>query len=478
MADILKTGGVEKSAVAGTNGNPLGTERIGKLMLRFGIPAAVSMLVNAVYNLTDQVVVGNIVGMLGIAATNISFPLMTISAAITYLFGSGGASNYNLRLGEGNKEAANIIACNTLSLLAISGTIIGIIVLIFVHPLVFAFGATETVKPLALTYTTIIAIGIPFGVFSAGACYIIRADGNPRYAMICTLSGAVFNMIADPVTAFVFKWGIAGIAWATTAGQIMTTGIAVYYFMKKTRHIAITKEWLLPKLKLAKRISSLGIAACVQQLGTTVAQITMNNTLRYYGAFTIYGSNIPLGCVGAISKLSAIHMAITIGIAMGCQPINSFNYGAKQYNRVKKTLRMAITAASLISIAVFLAYQLIPRALMFIFGENDPLYLEFALRYLRIFMFMTFASGVQPVVATFFPSIGNAKFGTLIALSRQILFIVPLLIILPLFYGLDGALYAGPVSDFLAASISATLVVIEMRSLRTVREQGLGIRDQ
>ena len=481
MADLLKIGGNDKTVDAGTTGNPLGTERIGKLMMRFGIPAAVSMLVNAAYNMTDQVVVGNVVGMLGIAATNIAFPLMTISAAITYLFGSGGASNYNLKLGEGNKKAANNIACNTLSLLAISGTVVGIIVLIFVHPLVFAFGATEDVTPLALTYTTIIAIGIPFGIFSAGACYIIRADGNPRYAMICTLSGAIFNIVADPITAFVFKWGIAGIAWATTAGQILTTCIAIYYFLRKAKNVSIKKEWLWPKPNLAKRISALGFAACVNQLGTTVVQITMNNTLRYYGALTIYGSNIPLGCVGAISKLSAVHMAITIGIAMGCQPINSFNYGAQQYDRVKKTLRMALISASLVSIAVFLAYQLFPRALMIIFGENDPLYLEFARRYLRIFMFMTFVSGIQPVVTTFFPSIGNAKFGTFSALSRQILFIVPLLIILPLYYGLDGVLYAGPVSDFLAASTSVTLVVIEMRrmrSLRTAREQGVGSRDQ
>ncbi|MCL2125883.1 MAG: MATE family efflux transporter [Oscillospiraceae bacterium] len=443
--------------------NPLGTERIGKLMLRYGIPATISMLVNAIYNMTDQIVVGNVIGMLGIAATNIAFPIMTVSAAITYLFGSGGAANFNLRLGEGNKEAANAAACNTLSLLALSGTIIGVVVLVFTHPLVYIFGATETVMPLSVTYTTIIAIGVPFGIFSAGACYIIRADGSPRYAMICTLAGAIFNMIADPVTAFVFHWGIAGVAWATTVGQMLTAAIAVYYFLRKTKTVSISASALRLKAYLAKRIASLGVAPCINQLGQAVVQITMNNTLRYYGASSSFGSDIPLGSVGAISKLSAMHMAVTIGIAMGCQPINGFNYGAGQYARVKKTLKLAIIAASIVSFAVFIAYQTAPHALMFIFGENDPLYLEFSARYLRIFMMMAFLSGVQPVVATFFPSIGNAKRGTWIAMSRQILFIMPLLLVLPLFFGLDGALYAGPIADICAASVSTFFVITEMK---------------
>ena len=467
--NFFKVGRMKKAADIETNGNPLGTERIWKLMLRFGIPAIVSMLVNAAYNMIDQVLVGNAVGMLGIAATNIAFPLTTISAAISYLLGSGGASNYNLRLGEGNDKAANTVACNTLSLLAISGTVIGLCTLIFVNPLIFAFGATETVKPLALSYTTIIAMGIPFGIFTTGACYIIRADGSPRYAMICTVIGAVLNLVVDPIIAFVLGWGLVGLAWSTTIGQIITAAIAVYYFVRKTKVVSIKKELLLPRLNIALRICSLGIAPCINQLGATVVQITMNNTLRYYGAQSAYGSDVPLGSVGAISKLTVVFMAITIGIAMGCQPINSFNYGAKKYDRVKKTLRLALIAASFVSTVVFLAFQLFPRELIFIFGERDPLYIEFAERYLRIFMFMTFVSGIQPVAATFFPSIGKPIRGTWISLSRQILFIVPLLIVLPIFLGMDGVLFAGPVSDFLAAVISAALIITEMRNMSVLQ---------
>ena len=449
--------------------NPLGTERVGRLLLRFGIPSIISMMVNAVYNMTDQVVIGNAVGMLGIAATNIAFPLMTISAAITYLFGSGGASNYNLLLGEGKAEAANKSACNSLSLLAITGTVVGILILVFVHPLVFVFGATKEVTPMALTYTTIIAIGLPFGAFSAGACYLIRADGSPRYSMVCTLSGAIFNIIADPIAAFVFNWGVAGVAWATTVGQILTAGIAIYYFMRKANIISVKIHLLRPVMVIAKRIGSLGSASFINQIGETVLQITMSNTLRFYGAASIYGSNIPLGSVGAISKLNAMHAAVSIGIALGCQPINSFNFGAKQYSRVKETLRMAMIAAGIVSVFVFLAYQLFPRALMSIFGESDPQYLEFSERYLRTFMFLVFLRGIQPVVATFFPSIGNARRGMWIAMSRQILFIVPLLIVLPYFLGLEGVLYAGPVADSCAVCVSAIFVYSEMKKISALQ---------
>ena len=476
MRNMLKIRKKEKTAGFEQNGNPLGTEQIWRLMLRFGIPAIVSMLINAAYNMIDQVLVGNSVGMLGIAATNIAFPLTTVSAGISYLLGSGGASNYNLRLGEGSHEAANTIACNTLSLLAIFGTVIGAATLIFINPLIFAFGATEAVTPLALAYTAIIAIGIPFGIFTTGACYIIRADGSPRFAMICTVVGAVLNLVVDPIIAFVLKWGIVGLAWSTTIGQMITAGIAVYYFIRKTKAVSIKKELLWPKLHMALRICSLGVAPCINQLGATVVQITMNNTLRYYGAQSVYGSDVPLGSVGAISKLSVVFMAVTIGIAMGCQPINSFNYGAKQYGRVKKTLRLALISASVVSTAVFVVFQLFPSELIAIFGEKNPLYVEFAERYLRVFMFMTFVSGIQPVAATFFPSIGKARRGTLIALSRQVLFLVPLLIILPLFFGMDGVLCAGPVSDFIAAVISAVLIVTEVRNMSALQRAQAGIR--
>ena len=449
--------------------NPLGTDSIGKLMLRFGIPAIVSTLVNAAYNLIDQVLIGNAVGMLGIAATNVAFPLSTLGAAISFLLGTGGASNYNLRLGEGNKDAADAFAGNTLSLLAIIGLLIGTAALVFVHPLIFAFGATEAIEPLALSYTAIVSIGMPFGIFTVGSSALIRADGSPRYAMVCTLVGAVLNLVVDPIIAFVLKWGIVGLAWSTTIGQMITACICVFYFAKKTKTLSIKKEYILPRKYLSGRICALGIAPCINQLGMSVLQITMNNTLRHYGALSVYGSNVPLGSVGAIAKLNTLFLAFTIGIGQGCQPIHGFNYGAKQYDRVKKALYMAVIAASLISVVVFGVFQLFPRQLMVIFGENDPLYLDFAEHYLRVFMFMTFANGIQPVAATFFTSIGKYKRGLLISLTRQIIFILPLLIILPIFFGLDGAIWAGPIADFCAVSVSAVMIIMEIRNISALQ---------
>lgn len=456
--------------------NPLGYERIGKLILRFAIPAIISQLVNAAYNLIDQVLIGNSIGMLGIAATNIAFPLTTITAGLSLLIGVGGASNYNLRLGEGNKEAADRTAGNLLSLLAISGTIIGVAALVFVKPLVVAFGSSEAVKPLALAYTAIVAAGVPFGVFTIGATTLIRADGSPRYSMMCTLVGAVFNLIIDPILLFVLHLDIRSVAWSTTIGQMMTAGLAVYYFVAKTQNVTLKREYFIPRLDLTKRICSLGIASCINQLSMAIVQIVLNNTLRHYGALSQYGSDIPLGSVGAISKLGVLFIGITVGIAQGCQPIQGFNYGAGRYDRVKKALRLGLISATLISIAVFLIFQIFPRQLMLLFGEDDKLYLEFAVRYLRTYMFMTFVNGVQPVTVNFFTSIGRGKRGMWVSMTRQIIFLLPLLLILPVFFGMDGVFFAGPIADFIAAALSIFLIATELKHIsalqRAVSYQG------
>ena len=449
--------------------NPLGTESIGKLIMQFSIPAIVSNLVNAAYNLVDQVFIGNGIGLLGIAATNIAFPLAIITAAIGYLLGTGGAANFSLRLGAGNKEAADRYAGNMLCMMAISGLSLGAAALIFARPLVFAFGATEATKTMALSYMSIIAIGMPFGIFTIGASALIRADGSPKYAMICMLSGAIFNLIFDPVFMFLFGWGIKGIAWATTLGQALTAGIAVYYFIERAKNVSLKKRYFRLNPHLLENICALGLTPCINQLAIAVMQIVTNNTLRYYGAASMYGSDIPLGGAGAVAKLSALFLAFAAGIAQGCQPIHGFNYGAKKYDRVKQTLRLALISAGVLSVTIFLLFQIFPRTLLIIFGENDPLYLEFAERYLRIFMFMIFLSGVQPIAATFFPAIGRAGRGVLLALTRQILLLLPLMLILPFFFGLDGVFYAGPGSDFGAACFSAWMIAAEIKKISALQ---------
>ena len=461
------------SAQLSAGANPLGTEKIATLIRKFSVPAIISMLVNAIYNMVDQVFIGHGIGMVGIAATNIAFPITTICTAAALLLGIGGASNFSLALGQGKKEKASFIAGNMLSLLVLVGVGILALVLLFLQPMLLFFGATETVLPLALPYTAIIAPGIPFLIFASGACILIRADGSPNYAMGCMLSGSIFNLIFDPIFLFGFDMGIAGIALATTLGQILSSVIALLYLLRRFHTVPLTRTHLVPRAAYAKMICALGMAACFNQLSMTVVQIAMNNVLRYYGAQSPYGADIPLAAVGAISKLNILFLSFTIGIAQGCQPIISFNYGARQYQRVKQTLKTALIAASAISVVAFAAFQLFPTQLMSVFGENDPLYLAFSVRYLRIYMLMTFVNGIQPVTANFFTSIGKARRGILISLTRQIIFLLPLILLLPVFFGIDGVMVAGPIADAAAALLSLVLIVQEVRSMTTLQQQAL-----
>lgn len=461
---------METQTQAGVVANPLGTKPIGGLVVKYSVPVIISLLVNAVYNIVDQIFIGQGIGILGMAATNVAFPLTTISTAIALLLGVGGAANFNLCLGAGNKSKAGYFAGNAISLLAILGTVVGVVVLLFLQPLLVLFGATANVMPYAMPYTVIIAIGIPFTVFSTGASNLIRADGAPNYAMICMLAGAVFNLIFDPVFLFVFDMGIEGIALATTLGQVLSSVLALLYFVRRFQSVPLKKEYFRPRWTYAKVVFSLGVASCLNQLSMTVVQIALNNTMRHYGAQTHYGSDIPIAAVGAISKVMILLMAFTIGLAQGCQPINSFNYGARQYGRVKQTLKTSLAIAMAISVLSFLAYQLFPRQLIGIFGEGTPEYFEFAISYMRIYMFMTFLNGIQPITANFLTSIGKAKVGVFISLTRQILFLLPLILIFPMVWGLNGVLYAGPIADLASAVVSAVLIVRELR-IMTAQEK-------
>ena len=444
--------------------NPLGTESIPKLILRFSIPAIISMVVNAIYNMVDQIFIGWGIGMLGIAATNVAFPLNTISTSIALLVGIGGASNFSLNLGRGDEEKARYCAGNAISLLVIFGVSLGLISLIFLRPILTLCGATEQVMPYAVPYTMIICIGIPFMVFTIGACHLIRADGAPTYAMWCMLSGAIFNLIFDPVFLFVFDMGIEGIALATTLGQVLSGGIGAFYLLRRFRTTKITKPYLIPRFNITTIIFSLGVSAFVNQIAMTIVQIMLNNAFKNYGAMSPYGSEIPLAAVGALSKVAILFFGICIGIAQGCQPIHGFNYGAKYYDRVQQTLRIGVIAATCISILSFLVIQIFPKQIIAIFGENDPLYIEFGMRVFRIQFFMMAINGIQPVASNFFASIGKPKIGMFTSLTRQVIFFIPLVLILPMIWGIDGVLFAAPIADG-AAAITAILFLLRENRL-------------
>ena len=445
--------------------NPLASAPLGGLIAKFAVPAVISMLVSALYNIVDEIFIGQGVGMLGNAATNIAFPVSIIATATALLLGIGSASNYNLEMGAGKEKRASEIAGTGLSMLVISGTVIGVVILLFLEPLLHVFGATKDVLPYALDYTGITALGLPFFVLTTGGNHIIRADRSPTYSMVCMLTGAILNTILDPVFIFVFHWGIKGAAAATIIGQIVS-GLLVILYFAKFRNMELKASSFRPKGEYLKAIAALGMASCFNQIAMAVVQIAMNNTLRHYGASSAYGSDIPLACVGVISKVNSVFMAICIGISQGCQPIWGFNYGAKNYERVRGTYKRAAVLCTAIATLFFLCFQIFPRQIVSIFGTGSEAYFRFADRYLKIFMFMTFANGIQPMSSGFFTSIGKARLGIVMSLTRQVLFLLPLILIFPLFMGIDGVMYAGPIADAAAASLAVIFAVRELRKMK------------
>ena len=445
--------------------NPLGTAPVGGLIGKFAIPAIISMLVSAMYNIVDQIFIGQGVGMLGNAATNVAFPVTTIATALALLLGIGGASNYNLEMGAGREQRASSIAGTALSTLVITGAVLALVVLLFLRPLLGLFGATTDVMPYAVDYLGITAVGLPFYVLSIGGNHIVRADRSPTYSMTCVLTGAVINTILDPLFIFGFGWGIKGAAWATVIGQVVS-GILVIIYFGKFRKMYLETGMLKPSAECLKAIVSLGMASCINQIAMAIVQIVMNNILRYYGGLSVYGSDIPIACVGVISKVNQVFMAICIGISQGCQPIWGFNYGAKKYDRVRLAYRYSVIACTAIATVFFLCFQLFPHQIVSIFGTGSDLYFQFAERYLKIFMFMTFANGIQPMSSGFFTSIGKAKLGIVMSLTRQVLFLMPLIVVFSLIMGIDGVMYAGPIADaaaFVLAILFARRELVAMK---------------
>lgn len=444
--------------------NPLGTEPVGALLRKFAIPSIVAMLVSALYNIVDQFFIGQSIGELGNAATNVAFPLSTSCTAISLLLGIGAASAFNLSMGRGEKDKALYYVGNAAVLLFGLGVALCVGTEVFLEPLLVFFGSPENVLGYAKEYVRIVALGFPFLILANGGAHLVRADGSPRYSMMCNLTGAIINTILDPILIFGLGMGMSGAAFATIAGQIVS-GLMVVRYLCNYKAGKFTKEHLLPKWKVAGYAMSLGMAQFFNQIAMMVVQIVMNNSLTYYGAKSIYGESIPLACAGIINKVSFLFFAICIGIAQGMQPITSFNYGAKQYDRVKKAVTISLKAGSVVCIIAFILFQLFPRQIIGMFGNGSELYFRFAERYFHIYLFFTFINNVQPLSSTFFTSIGKPTKGAFLSLTRQIIFLLPLLIIFPGFFGIDGIMYAGPVADFMAAVVAAFMLAGELKKM-------------
>ncbi|MEE1072409.1 MAG: MATE family efflux transporter, partial [Cellulosilyticum sp.] len=432
--------------------NPLGTQPVGKLLQQFAVPSIIAMIVSALYNIVDQFFIGRAVGELGNAATNIAFPLSISCIAIALLFGIGGASAFNLSMGKGKKdEAANYIG-NAVVLLLGCGVILLLITQIFLTPMLKLFGSPDNVLEYASIYTRITSFGFPFLILATGSGNIIRADGSPKFSMTCNLVGAIINTILDAIFVFGFNMGMAGAAYATIIGQIVS-GLMALNYLRHFKTVKLQKENFILKGKYVLKTISLGASPCINQLSMMLVQIIMNKSLTHYGALSAYGASVPLACAGIITKINQFYFSVVIGISQGLQPIVSYNYGARKYGRVKKACLLACAWSLGISVVAFIAFFFFPRQIISIFGNGSDAYFDFAVMYFRVFLFFTFLNFTQPIISNFFTSIGKPKIGVFLSLTRQILFLLPLVIILPTFLGIDGLLYAGPIADGLAGVI-------------------------
>lgn len=449
--------------------NPLGSEPVSSLLRRFAIPSVIAMLVSALYNMVDQLFIGHSIGVLGNAATNVAFPLSMVCTSIGLLCGIGGAANFNLCMGRREPEHAKSYVGSAISMLAILGVILCVAVQLFLRPMMLLFGATPDVIDYACTYTRITSIGFPFLIVTIGGSNLIRADGSPKFSMLCNLVGAIVNTILDPLFIFVFHMGMTGAALATITGQILSFALVVFY-LRGFKTLPLSLSDLKPNMACWARIAALGATPAFNQVAMMVVQIVMNNTLTHYGSNSVYGSDIPLACAGIISKVNMLFFSFVIGISQGLQPIVSFNFGAQKYDRVKDAYKKAVFAATAISIVAFLCFQFFPRQIIGIFGSGSEEYLHFAERYFRIFLFFTFLNGIQPVSSNFFTSIGAPKKGIFLSLTRQIIFLLPLLLIFPYLFGIDGVMYTAPIADLAAASVSIVMVVREFKIMAELQK--------
>lgn len=444
--------------------NILGTEKIGKLIRKFSIPCIISLLVNSLYNIVDQIFIGWGVGYLGNGATNVVFPLVIIGLSFSLMFGDGASAYLSLKLGEKKKEEAakgvgnGIITSTILSILFCAVT------LLFLPQLLNVFGCTDALREYALKYGFIIAIGFPFSMIGTTLNSIIRADGSPKYAMTSMVAGAVLNTILDPIFIFVFKMGVEGAAIATVISQFVTFILNVIY-IKKFKSITMNKKALKPKFTTIRKVGTLGISSFITQMSFVVVMAVENNLLGKYGMDSKYGSEIPITVFGIVMKINQILNSIIIGIAAGTQPILGYNYGARKFDRVKKTLKTVLGLSVIISTIAFILFQTIPEVLISIFGSGDANYMEFACIAFRTYLLLCIVNGIQIPSGIFFQAIGKSIKSAILSLSRQIVLLMPAMIILGHSFGIMGVLYAGPVADGLAFALAIVLLVKEVRYL-------------
>ena len=453
--------------------NDLATEKINKLIISFAIPCVISMIINSIYNIVDQIFIGKGVGTLGNAATNVIFPLVILASAIAGLIGNGAAANFSLRLGEGNKDSAKKSVGEAITLSFIISLIFTLISFILLPKLLYFFGCTENVYNYAYNYGKIILIGMPFMIVYSVFSNIIRADGSPKYSMVMLILGAIINIILDPVFIFGFNLGVKGGAIATVIGQIVSFIIAIIY-LKKFKTIKLEHD----DFKISKnilKILSIGLSSFITQLTILVLFVFMNNIMTKFGAKSVYGADIPLSVYGVLSKINSIYVSIILGVSIGVQPIIGFNFGAGNINRVKEVLKKVIILNFLIGIIFNIILYCFPKEIVSIFitssDANYDLFMEFAVLMCKTFFMVCALNAVEMTTSIVIQSLGHVKKATAVSFIRQIILLIPISLLLCITFnkGIYGVLDAGRISDSVTFVIALIIYISEYKGLSKIK---------
>ncbi len=443
----------------------LGEGKISKLLLKFSIPCILSLLISSLYNIVDQIFIGNSsIGYLGNAATGIVFPITIISVAFAWCFGDGSAAYLSLCQGRGDTKSAHKAIGNSLVVTFIISIIFVILGFIFMDNLLYLFGASEASIGLARAYFTIILTFIPVYMLANAMNAVIRADGSPAFSMASTLVGAIINIILDPIFIFVCKWGIEGAAWATIIGQCASLILSIIYYTR-TKTFKLSLESFKMDFGVFSNVIKLGVSTFITQMSIVIISLVCNIMLAKYGAESVYGADIPIAVIGIAMKVFTIVINIVVGIILGAQPILGYNYGAKKLDRVKETFKIVLISTIIVGLISTVVFELFPSFVIGLFGAQDELYMEFAVLTFRIFlMFVTLTCTIK-MCSIFFQAVGKPINAAIVSLARDIIFFVPLVIILPNFMGVKGALWAAPIADVIGIIVTIILLVVFFKSL-------------
>ncbi len=448
-----------------SNNKYLGKEKILKLLFKFSIPCILSLLISSLYNIVDQIFIGNSeLGYLGNAATSIVFPITIISVAFAWAISDGTAAFLSLCQGRKDTKNVHIAVGNGILINFIISILFVLLGFLFMDKLLFLFGASEVTLPIAQDYFRIILIFIPVYMIANGMNATIRADGSPGFSMASTLIGAIANIILDPIFIFVFKWGIVGAAWATVIGQCLSLIVSIIYFTR-TKTFKISWSSFKINLGIFSNVIKLGISTFITQMSIVVTSLVCNIMLAKYGAMSKYGIDIPIAVIGICMKVFTIVINIVVGIVLGSQPILGYNYGAKQYDRVRKTFKLVMFSTVIVGLISMIIFELNPSVIIKMFGTESDLYMEFAIKTFKIFLFFIVFTCIIKVSSIFFQAVGNPIKASIVSLTRDIVCFVPLVIILPIYFQVEGALYAAPIADVIGIIVTSILLFLFFKKL-------------